>query len=268
MATNPLSGAKFFLAGIPIIFKPNIKKFVVIPLIINFVLFSLGIYLLATQYENLIAWLTPDLPSWVPDFINDIFDWFIGLLWVLFAAIALMIIFFGFTVLANIVAAPFNAYLSSAVEHELTGKHPIDPRTGFFKIAVETIGGEIKKLSYFFVWLIPVLIISVVPVVNVISPFVWALFSAWMLSLQYIDYPLANRGYSFAKIRYEGSQHKLLTLGFGGTATMATMIPILNFLVMPVSVAGATILTVKSMGDGNSAADQENKNVQDPLISR
>lgn len=264
ISSNPLSGIRYFLQGIPMIFAPDIKKFVIVPLLINLVLFSGAIYLLATQYESLINWLTPDLPGWLPDFITGLFEWFIGLLWILFSAVALIIIFFGFTMIANIVGAPFNTYLAAAIEYKLTGVQPIDPRTGFLKIVIESLSGEIKKLIYFLIWMIPLLIISVIPVINVVSPFLWAIFSAWMLALQYTDYPLGNRGFSFSKIRYTLSNHKMLSLGFGGSATLATMIPVLNFLVMPVSVAGATIMAVESLNkEGEPKPDQNN-----PLIER
>lgn len=272
ISSNPLTGIRHFFQGIPIIFAPEVKKFVVIPLLINLVLFSAAIYLLATQYENLINWLTPDLPGWLPDFIAGLFEWFIGLLWVLFAAVALIIIFFGFTMIANIVGAPFNTYLAAAVEYKLTGVQPIDPRTSFFKIVIESLVGEIKKLIYFLIWMIPLLIISVIPIINVVSPFLWAIFSAWMLALQYSDYPLGNHGFSFSKIRYTLSNHKMLSLGFGGSATVATMIPVLNFLVMPVSVAGATIMAVESLNKNDKAnSNQSPTSTLDqsaPLITR
>ncbi len=270
MATNPVSGIRYFFKGIPMIFSEDVRKYVVIPLIINLILFSAAIYLLVTQYGNLISWLTPDIPDWMPDFVSRILEWFIGLLWFLFAAVVLIILFFGFTIIANIVGAPFNAFLSSAVEYKLTGKRPIDPRTSLIKITFESIGGELAKLVYLVIWAIPLTIISFIPVINAISPILWAFFSAWMLALQYVDYPLGNRGYSFSKIRYSLSNKKLLALGFGGSATVATMIPIANFLVMPVSVAGATIMAVESFADGDDSAtaDKTMKDNQQPLIER
>jgi len=264
MSRNPISGIQYFFQGIPMIFSDEIKKYVVIPFLINIVLFIGGIYFLATQYETLIAWLTPDTPSWLPDFMSGIFEWFIGLLWLLFAAVALIIIFFGFTMVANIVGAPFNAYLAAAVENKLTGKQPIDPRTSIVKIVIESLAGELQKILYFIVWAIPLLIISFIPVINVASPILWVLFSAWMLTLQYADYPLGNRGYNFSKIRYTLSKYKMLSLGFGGSATVATMIPVLNFLVMPVSVAGATIMAVKSFNNDDAKKTEDSN----PLITR
>ena len=38
---------------------------------------------------------------------------------------------------------------------------------------------------------------------------------------------------------------RLMSLGFGGAVSVATMIPVLNFLVMPAAVAGATAMWVE-----------------------
>ena len=268
MANNLLAGMRYFLQGIPMIFSADIKKYVIVPLLINMIFFISAIYLLATEFDTLISWLTPELPSWLPDFIISLFDWFIGLLWIVFAAIVLLIVFFGFTIIANIIGAPFNAYLASAVEHKLTGKQPIDPRTSLLKVTLESISGELKKLIYFMIWILPLVIISFIPVINTISPVLWAVFTAWMLALQYADYPLGNRGHNFSRIRYILSNNKMLSLSFGGSATLATMIPLFNFLVMPVSVAGATIMAVKSLNQNDESEENAPPPTQDPLIVR
>jgi CysZ protein len=39
----------------------------------------------------------------------------------------------------------------------------------------------------------------------------------------------------------------MLSLGFGGAVMLATLIPLFNFLVMPVSVAAATALRVEQI---------------------
>ena len=39
----------------------------------------------------------------------------------------------------------------------------------------------------------------------------------------------------------------MLSLGFGGAVMLATLIPLFNFLVMPVAVAGATALRVEQI---------------------
>ena len=42
-------------------------------------------------------------------------------------------------------------------------------------------------------------------------------------------------------------KRRLLSLGFGGSSLLMTMIPLVNFLAMPVSVAGATAMWVHEL---------------------
>ena len=73
----------------------------------------------------------------------------------------------------------------------------------------------------------------------------WLLFSAWMLALEYLDYPLSNHGRLFPHYRGALRQRRWLALGFGGAVLLLTLVPLLNFIVMPAAVAGATALAVK-----------------------
>jgi len=254
--SNPATGFGYFIKGLSLINKPGVKRHVVVPLTINIVLFSVGLYYLFTEYTALVDYLTPDTPEWMPDFLAPVIDWFVGLLWVLFAAVALIIIFFTFTIIANIVGAPFNSYLSAAVERHLTGKNPQELETSIVKQTFASIGGELRKLLYLLMWAVLLLIISFIPLVNVLSPFLWLAFGAWMLAIEYTDYPLGNRGLTFPSIRATLREKRLLAMGFGGAATLATMIPILNFLVMPVAVAGATAMAIEHYPTKNTAVDK------------
>ena len=95
------------------------------------------------------------------------------------------------------------------------------------------------------------------PGVNLIAPILWFLFSGWMMGLQYLDYPFANHGTFFSQQRKQLSGHRLRTTSFGGGIMLATMIPLLNFFVMPAAVAAATILWVERFSDQSSAENQD-----------
>jgi CysZ protein len=73
-----------------------------------------------------------------------------------------------------------------------------------------------------------------------------------MLALQYIDYPMANHGFKFSAIRSRLRGRRLLGLGFGAATAGMTLVPVLNFIVMPSAVAGATALWVREL-QGNEA---------------
>ena len=95
--------------------------------------------------------------------------------------------FYTFTVLANIIAAPFNGLLAARVE-KLAAPSSVPPRPPaeltWQELALSPLR-ELSKLLYFIGWAIPLLILSFVPVVNMAAPVLWMLFSAWMLALEY-----------------------------------------------------------------------------------
>ena len=144
--------------------------------------------------------------------------------------------------------APFNSFLSAAVEKYLTGQSPIS-EVNFVEETINALTGELKKILLFAAIAILILIVTVIPVINLISPVLWILFSAWMMSIEYLDYPMGNRGLSFPAIRRTIQTRRFLSLGFGGAVMLATLIPLFNFLVMPVAVAGATALRIEQFGN-------------------
>lgn len=239
--SNPFAGILCFTQGVKLIFTPGLRRYVVIPLMINILLFAGLIWFGASQFEGFMNWLMPEFPEWL-----QFLEW---LFWLLFAISALLILFFGFSLLANVVGGPFNGLLAEAVEHHLTGQQ-LDSAGGWKKMVAELIPtfiDEIKKLLYLVAWSIPFLVLFLIPVINVFAPFAWLVFSAWMLSVEYADYPMGNHGLRSAKQKQLLSKKRFMTLGFGGVVTLATMTPIVNFLVMPAAVAGATVMWVNQL---------------------
>lgn len=240
MSLGPLTGAGYLLKGFPLIFQPGIRRYVVVPLAINVLLFSLLIWYGAGRFDRLIARL---LPAWL--------DWLEWLLWPLFALAALIIVFYTFILLANLVGAPFNGLLAEAVERRLTGKTP--DGTFHWKALPRDLAltflSELKKLSYFALRAVPLFILSLIPPLNAAAPLLWMVFSAWMLALEYADYPMGNHGLKFSEIRDRLRKKRTVALGFGAAATVLTLIPVVNFLAMPVAVSGATVLWVHEFAD-------------------
>ena len=223
-------------SGFRLIFLSGVKRYLVIPLVINIALFATAVTLLSQQMD---VWLQKLLPGWL-----GFLQWII---WPLFFITIALVMFYSFTLVANIIAAPFNSLLSSRIEASLTGQKPQDMNPDrFWKMLIRTVSSEIRKLLYLLKWLIPLAIITVIPVVNVVAPFLWFVFAAWSFSLQYTDYPLANRGKLFDAIREYNRRHRMRALGLGTMVFVMTSIPFLNFFAMPVAVAGATRLVVKT----------------------
>jgi len=235
------SGFGHVLSGFRLINRRGIRRYVAIPLLINILIFGGVLVFGWSEFERLLNWITNYLPSWL--------DWLTWLLYPVFILTALLIVFYLFTPVANLIGAPFNALLAEKLERELSGKGP-EGGGGVRAIAASAgvaVGNELRKLFYMLVRTIPLLLLFLIPVVNVAAPFIWALFGAWMMAIEYADYPMGNYDMKFRDERSLLRRNRFLSLGFGGGILLMTMIPVLNFFAMPVGVAGATGMWVKHL---------------------
>ncbi len=231
---DSIGGFGYLFLGLRLLTKPGVKRYVIMPLLINIALFGLLFWIAGDYFQQLVNYLLSLLPGWL--------EWLSKILWLLFAILAGLIMFFTFSFVANLVGAPFNSYLAAAVEKHLTGTNPAGSERQLWAEFGVMMLGELKKWGYYALWSIPLLIVSwfIAP----IAPFLWFIFGAWMFSIEYLDYPMGNYGLTFSDIRKQIASKRFLTLSFGSAVTVATMIPIFNFIVMPVAVAGATAMRV------------------------
>ncbi len=238
MVKDSISGTDYFLRGFSLIRQPGIRTFVLIPLLVNFVLFAGAFYALLLQLDGLFAWLHQQIPSWL--------DWLDYLLWPI-ALITILVVFsFLFSSVANWIAAPFNGLLAEKVEQALTGEAAND--TGMLDIVKDvprTFGREWIKLKYYLPKAIGCLILFLIPVVGqTLAPVLWFLFSAWMMAIQYVDYPFDNHKIDFITMRDALKQRRGKCLSFGALVTLFSAIPVVNLFVMPVAICGATAMWV------------------------
>jgi len=233
ISNNPFSGARYLIQGFKLLLKPGLRRYVVMPLLINILVFSLLIWIGISQFNLLLAWMLPQ-ESWLAylEFV----------LWPLFAVTVVLLTFYSFTILANLFAAPFNGLLAEKVEQLLTGQLPGGDESGLLQSIWPAMRSELTKLVYFLLRALPLLLLFVIPGVNLIAPLLWFLFGIWYLALEYADYPMANSGIAFQDQRVRMKQVRFTALGFGGGLTLLMMIPILNFAAMPAAVAGATAM--------------------------
>jgi CysZ protein len=230
-------GFKYLLSGFKLILKPGIRLYVLIPLLINSLLFAGAIYYGANSLSSLIDGL---LAQW------QWLEWLTWLLWPVFVIISLTIVFFCFSIIANFIGAPFNGFLAEAVERTVTGQEiESDNNQSLLEVIIVSIKSEFQKLLYFVIRALPLLILFIIPMINVAAPIIWFLFIAWMLTLEYGDYPMGNHNITFKQQRESFSKNRPLAFGFGSGVMLLTMIPVINFLAMPVAVAGATRMIVE-----------------------
>lgn len=230
---SPLHGIQQFVHGARIAMSPQLARYSWAPALSSAIIIGLGLALAASWVNEFSTWLVAQLPDWL-GFIEQILTPLLYLFGLLFGAWT-----FGF--LAVIIAGPFLGNLSRKVEALENREAPVDPRP-FVQGLLNGIKRELRKLGYYLPRLFLVLLITLIPVINFIAPIVWFAFGAWIMAVQFCDYPTENRNLPFSDTLERLRRHRGAALGFGGCTTLFLAIPVVNFLVIPIAVAGGTLL--------------------------
>jgi CysZ protein len=246
-------GFDHFLIGFRLLTKRDIRIWVLIPLFINIFLF-VAVGFVALQYLNgLWQGISNNLPDWL-----DFIAW---LILPLFGIFLLIVYGYAFTTIANLIAAPFYGLLCERTQNYLKADADNNKPLTWAEvgaIAWQSLVRELNKLRYFLPRIILVVIICVVlsfiPILNLLSPFIGFLWGAWAMSLQYLDYPAENNGVSFEQVRQQAKGKKSLLFGFGALVLLAMSIPLVNLLVLPAAVTGATSLWLAEMSKDSSGS--------------
>lgn len=239
MRGNPGLGFRYLVRGARLLTTPGIRLFVLIPLLLNITIFASLISLSVAQFRRWMA----SLLAWLPDWL-DFLSW---LLWPLAVLLLLVVVMYAFSIIANLIASPFNGLLAEKVEAHLTGQAAGGGAIDALKDAPRAVGKEFHKIFYYVPRALLVLAIGFVPLLNLASPLLWFALGAWMMALQYCDYPMDNHRYSLRQVRQRLGGERLTSLGFGAGVMLGTMVPGLNFLIMPAAVCGATIYWVERL---------------------
>ncbi len=239
MKGNAAQGVSYLVDGAKMLSHPSLRLFVLIPLIINILIFGTFIGFTIGSLSGLMDKWMAAVPGWL-----GFIEW---ILWPLIALTLSMATGYLFSAVALIIASPFNGLLAEKAEELITGR-PVDALEGFgaaLAAAPRAILREISKLIYYIPMALFVLLLSFV--VSPLAPFLWFLLGAWMMGIQYVDYPMDNHQLSFADVKEAVRSRRLSSLGFGGAVALCTSIPVVNFFVVPSAVVGATLLWSKEL---------------------
>ncbi len=236
MQGNPTLGIQYLIRGVQLMRVPKLMVFILIPLTINMIVFG-----------SLIGWAISYLNALVPAWIQALPAWMSFIEWIIWPVLVLL---FGllsgylFTTVTLMIASPFNSLLAEKVEEHYTGQEVQGfENLGAALMAVpKSLMRELRKLAYYLPMALLVFICSWIPVLNFAVPVMWLLLGAWMMSLQFLDYPLDNHRHSFKAVVEFAGRERLTTMGFGGSVALCVSIPIVNLIIVPAAVAGATLL--------------------------
>jgi len=223
---NPLLAVQSLAKGMSLLAHKKLRKYVLVPIAVNIILFSSMLYL---GYHYVGLFIAQFIPGWL--------QWLDWLIYPLFFISFFVAGFFTFTLVANLIASPFYGGLAAKTQHILDGQ------TGEIQEQpiLSVFGSELKRMSYLLSRAIPIVIISIIPGLNLIAPVLWGLFGAWGISMEYFAYPLENEGVLFSEQRQTLKSMRVGALSFGGIVLFGLMIPVLNIFIPPIAVISATI---------------------------
>jgi CysZ protein len=251
MQGNVSTGAHYFIRGLKLLKHPRLRPFVIIPLVVNITIFGSLIWLSISKIDRV-------LDNWL-GLIPDWLSWLNWLIWPLVGVSLALVTGYLFTAVAILISSPFNGLLAEKAEEIITGQAVQGPETIWqaFMIFPRALMRELIKFTYYLPLLLAVFILSWIPPVSAVAPLLWFVLGAWMMAVQYVDYPMDNHQTSFRALKEVLRERRLSSLGFGGVVALVSGIPLLNFFVIPAAVCGATVFWCEELSRRNPGRAQQ-----------
>lgn len=237
-------GLSYPLRGVAVLRRyPELARLWLAPIAITFVALAASAWLSFAYADDLLAlaWAEPVATSAGGVLLSLVY-------WLVRAIVYLL----GFALLAiacvalsTLIAAPFNDALSEAIEERTTGR-PARPFS--FQRALadagRTVRIELLKLCVYASVMGPLLVLSwLVPGVGQVVYVVFGvLFTAVYFAIDYVDFPLARRGWGVRDRIALLRRKPFLLFGFGLGVWACLFVPLVNLAFMPCAVAGGTKL--------------------------
>ncbi|GAB4266947.1 MAG: EI24 domain-containing protein [Deferrisomatales bacterium] len=228
----PYRGLRFLLS------HPRLLSYVAIPVGVNTLLYALLVWVSVSRFDTWLEALVPRGEGW----------YWVALFYLLaavFAVVLFLAVVYTFTLVGNLLLAPFNDLLSEKVEWIYTG-HRLEEPFRLKALAadlVRSLKAEIGRLALFLTGLAVLFALNFFPPLGpaVAAPCLTA-YTLFFVAWEYLDYSMERRRFTFADKRRTAVRNVPAYLSFGAGASLLLVIPLLNLLAIPVCVVGATLL--------------------------
>lgn len=223
----------FLKDGLEMILSREYRFFLVVPLLINLVVMGVGGYLAFVGLHSFLESYLNLLPEFL-SFLSYV------VYFLLIASLGFAFCYF-FSTVATIIASPFYGILAEKVELKLAHTRGNDDGVmDIVKDVPRILARELRKQAFFLPRALLCLVVTFIPLLNILSPLLWFILTAYMATLQYSDYAFDNHKLPFARMRKTLSAQKPVTLLLGAVIALALTVPLLNLLVAPVAVCAGT----------------------------
>jgi CysZ protein len=225
-------GLKSIIAGFRILFRrPRLLRWLVPPLLITLLLDALAFFFVY-------GWLRMGIRSFVSG--EGAMSWVRVSLDVIGGVALLFALGWTFAWLFLIVTSPFQDFISAEVEQELTGKAIPEP-SGFSGFLQSILQSLLQAIVISFLTLF-VLIAGAIPLIGPVLVFSW---SAFALGYSFVAIPSGRMAHRIGLRASFARRHRGAVFGLGLVVAGATLIPLVNVLLMPVFVVAGTALYVE-----------------------
>lgn len=224
--------------------KPRLVLYMLIPFLINVMVFVGVVYLGLDFFGSTAAAYIPQGEAWYWTLLSWLF-------WVIAVLLTVILVFFSFTVVGNLIASPFNDLLSERTEALLTGSD-IDEAFSwrqFFSDAGKSILMEARKMWVFVLVMLMILPLNLVPGIgNAVYTMLALGLTLFFLCVEYLSFVMVRKHQFFQEQRQFIFSRKFLMLGFGCGVLAVLAIPLFQFFCIPLAVIGATRLWCDEQG--------------------
>jgi len=241
MVKGIIQGVKAYFKVFGYISTLKLWKYFLIPMVVSLVL------------AILIGGFSFALSGVIGESISSLWSWEFGketfkTISTVFGALLIVVIgLILFKYLILILSAPFMGPISSKIEAHITGQIAIPEQSSALKLLARSAKINSRNLIRELTLTLPILIISFVPLIGLISPVLLIMLQAYFAGFGNMDYTLerhcnAQESISFVK------KHKGLAMGNGIVFILFLVLPVIGvILVMPFSVTAATIVTIDKL---------------------
>ncbi len=207
---------------------------IIIPVLINIVLFAAFIFVLVT---SVLPWTI----GWTDSIRFGIF-----LAWIIRVAIMLLVFIayaFLFPMIAEVLGAPFYEAIGGRIDE--AHDQAIVERPWYVEVKL-ALSQESRKLIVLIAMSFVVLILQFAPVIGqVLSAALGFVALVVTLGADSVGPPLARRGLMLGDRRKWVFKHMRPVIGMGLAKALGLIVPVFNVVVLPMAAAGGTLLVQK-----------------------
>ena len=243
---GPLAGGADVVRGIGMFLgTPGVRLLGILPVLLAALVVVALLSLLVVYLDELAEAVTPFADRW-DESTRTLVRVGAGLALLLGSTVVLVV---SFTVIAQIIGQPFYERISDRIEHQL-GTPPAGADAPWWRTFPRASLESALLLGLTLATTVPLLVLGLVPVLGqTVVPVLQAVVAGFFLAVELLAIPLERRGLHLAgRLRFVW-RYRAQTLGFGITAFLLFLVPLMNVLAMPGAVVGATLLVRRLGGE-------------------